>query len=92
MTPLRHLHRAYLLLHADAVEVGIGTARLFVQAEGYHDVLHTLAQRFLVDAGIGYHAVLEGEERHGPVHRARVNIYISYLLGKVLGHCALAAR
>jgi hypothetical protein len=50
------------------------------------------AKPLLVDAGFGYQAVLQGKERYGTIHRARINIYIAYFLGQILGHRAFATR
>ena len=43
-------------------------------------------------AVFGKQPVAQGKQRHGTIHRTRVNIHISDSLGQVLGHRAFSAR
>ena len=88
-----HLQRANLLLHQFTIQIGVGFLCLGVELKRDADLLHALLQ-FIGQHGavFGKQPVAQGEQRHGTIHRTRVNIHISNSLGQVLGHRAFSAR
>ena len=90
---LRHLQCAYVALHALAVEAHLRQLCLAVQLESeLHVGQQRLQSRFVDIVVCVEYAVAHGEQRHGTVHGARVNVYVSHFACKILCHCALAAR